>query len=118
MDTVAIYGSRCLQRRHRRLGRFLRLLEERMSHVLFTAILRGTLAGLGVDIPDGMEVVDDFPPEARVAVSIGGDGTFLRTVQWVGAAGTPVVVGVNTGPSRLPLHILARRNRPACRDAA
>ena len=96
MDTVAIYGSRCHNGDIGGLGRFLRLLEERMSHVFIHSNLAGTLAGLGVDIPDGMEVVDDFPPEARVAVSIGGDGTFLRTVQWVGAAGTPVV-GVNTG---------------------
>lgn len=96
MDTVAVYGSRCHNGDVSGLGRFLRVLEERMSHVFIHGKLAGSLAGLGVPVPDGVEVVDDFPPEARVAISIGGDGTFLRTVQWIGSAGTPVV-GVNTG---------------------
>ncbi len=34
--------------------------------------------------------------EAEIALSIGGDGTFLRTAQWVGAAGVPIL-GINAG---------------------
>lgn len=36
------------------------------------------------------------PVRADLAVSLGGDGTFLRTAQWVGASETPVL-GVNAG---------------------
>lgn len=34
--------------------------------------------------------------DAELAVSLGGDGTFLRTAQWVGASRTPIL-GVNAG---------------------
>lgn len=36
------------------------------------------------------------PADADLAISIGGDGTFLRTAQWIGDAETPII-GVNTG---------------------
>lgn len=35
-------------------------------------------------------------PEADLAVSLGGDGTFLRTAQWVGDSRVPIL-GVNAG---------------------
>lgn len=42
------------------------------------------------------EVVDMPPADAGAAISIGGDGTFLRTARWVGKLQTPVL-GINTG---------------------
>lgn len=36
------------------------------------------------------------PLPADVALSLGGDGTFLRTTQWVGSSGIPIV-GINAG---------------------
>lgn len=36
------------------------------------------------------------PPEADLAIAIGGDGAFLKTAAWVGASGVPVA-GINTG---------------------
>lgn len=53
----------------------------------------------GVDLAEeGAEVIapDRFAPGLDVAVSIGGDGTMLRTVDLVAAAGVPVL-GVNAG---------------------
>ena len=42
-------------------------------------------------------LVDDRPPGAAdLAVSLGGDGTMLRTVKLLGGAGTPII-GVNVG---------------------
>jgi len=42
-------------------------------------------------------VIDDASAAgADLALSIGGDGTFLRTAEWVGASGTPIA-GINTG---------------------
>ncbi|MDE6556214.1 MAG: NAD(+)/NADH kinase [Duncaniella sp.] len=42
------------------------------------------------------DVFDGSDFNADLAVSIGGDGTFLRTARWVGAKETPIV-GFNTG---------------------
>jgi len=39
--------------------------------------------------------VDDVPP-ADMAVSLGGDGTFLTTVMWVARQGMPIL-GINMG---------------------
>lgn len=48
-------------------------------------------------ITPGVSVVERGEPvKADLAVSIGGDGSFLRTVQWVGAAQVPIL-GVNAG---------------------
>lgn len=44
--------------------------------------------------PDAMRCTD--APDADVALSIGGDGTFLRTVQWVAGADI-AILGINTG---------------------
>lgn len=48
-----------------------------------------------VDI-HGDERVETPPADAGAAISIGGDGTFLRTTRWIGDAGVPVL-GINTG---------------------
>lgn len=43
------------------------------------------------------DLVADLPPDrADLAVSLGGDGTVLRTVKMLGGAGTPII-GVNVG---------------------
>lgn len=60
-----------------------RLFFEAMSH----------LTGKPMDADDVFEG-DDFT--ADFAISIGGDGTFLRTARWVGAKETPII-GINTG---------------------
>jgi NAD+ kinase len=48
-------------------------------------------------LPADLRVVgadDDFTADA--AISLGGDGSFLRTAQWVGARAIPIL-GINTG---------------------
>lgn len=53
------------------------------------------LSGHGLDL-SGMEVVDEVPDGTQAIVSLGGDGTMLRSAQW--AAGRPLpVLGINTG---------------------
>ena len=42
------------------------------------------------------ELFDNQPPDVDMAVSVGGDGTFLRTASAIGASGVPVL-GINTG---------------------
>lgn len=46
---------------------------------------------------DGVHVLDsDSIPDAHLAISLGGDGTFLTTVMWVSPHHIPIL-GVNTG---------------------
>jgi NAD+ kinase len=42
------------------------------------------------------DVITDNDFSAAIALSIGGDGTFLRTTQWVAHKGIPIL-GINTG---------------------
>lgn len=42
------------------------------------------------------EIIKGDKFSATLAISIGGDGTFLRTAQWVGNKGIPIL-GINTG---------------------
>ena len=50
---------------------------------------------MGID-PDGLYVTDEIPTEADLALSMGGDGTFLGTAARVGNTGLPIL-GINTG---------------------
>ncbi len=50
----------------------------------------------GGELPEGVEVFDGDGVEADYVVSVGGDGTLLRTVYSVGERQTPVI-GVNMG---------------------
>lgn len=44
----------------------------------------------------GVKACTRFPSEADAAVSVGGDGTFLRTARWLAGREVPIV-GINTG---------------------
>lgn len=94
---VAIYGSRRQDDYLKQIERFLDVLAERGDE----AVMHGKLYKYLLHImPRALKCVtrvtdnDDF--EADYAVSIGGDGSFLRTAAWVGAKQIPII-GVNTG---------------------
>ncbi len=53
------------------------------------------LSMCGLEVPESM-LTDYAPEDAQAAISIGGDGTFLRTARWIGRRCIPVL-GVNTG---------------------
>ena len=44
----------------------------------------------------GVKECSRFPEDADLAVSVGGDGTFLRTARWLGGKEIPIL-GINTG---------------------
>lgn len=50
---------------------------------------------LGLEM-SGVRRVSVCPPDASLAISVGGDGTFLRTVAWLEGAKIPIL-GINTG---------------------
>lgn len=44
----------------------------------------------------GVRIVSRFPQDSDLAISVGGDGTFLRTAKWIAGNEVPVI-GINTG---------------------
>ncbi|MDE6358743.1 MAG: NAD(+)/NADH kinase, partial [Duncaniella sp.] len=68
------------------------------SRGVFTVVQRHFYEALVKDIgsaPPADDVFDGDDFTADVAVSIGGDGTFLRTARWVGSKEIPII-GINT----------------------
>lgn len=94
---IAIYGSRRQEASAEPIREFLESLRSKgatavMHRKLYRhlyELMPGVLGVVGT-VVDG----DDF--EADMAVSLGGDGTFLRTAMWVGEKELPII-GVNTG---------------------
>lgn len=93
---VAIYGSR---RQSDYLSRVVRMLtsmrQKGIEIIMHSKLYRHLTSEVPGAIPVD-KVVSDDSFEADVAVSLGGDGTFLRTARWVGLKSIPIV-GVNTG---------------------
>ena len=112
---IAIYGSR---HQSRYLNEIVALINALRSHGVETVMarklydylcesLQSAPAGVGEVVDDGADARFD----ADMAMSIGGDGTFLRTAQWVGRKEIPVL-GINTGH----LGYLADHRMDACQE--
>lgn len=95
---VAVYGNSRQHEYARPLGDFFELLhnggaEIVMHSKLYRTLVREVAASLG----GVTRVVDDGGAfTADIALSIGGDGAFLRTAMWVGDKEIPIL-GINTG---------------------
>lgn len=95
--TIGLYGSRrqhgVIELIEQFLGELLAkgvdIVMHRKLHTHITTELERTLS-------PAIRVVADDDFQADLVVSLGGDGTFLRTAAWVGAKEIPIV-GVNTG---------------------
>ena len=95
---IAIYGSRRQTPHAPQLQTLLHALAVGGAGIAMHPKLYEHLSGeLGMSLP-GVTVADPYrsPDEADLALSIGGDGTFLRTAAWVAETGTPIL-GINTG---------------------
>ncbi|MDE6300607.1 MAG: NAD(+)/NADH kinase [Muribaculaceae bacterium] len=94
---IAIYGSKRQEAYLTQIQAFLDSLARRADEVVMHTKLYDYLAGL---IPAALQcvstVTSDTDFTADVAVSLGGDGSFLRTAAWVERKGIPIL-GVNTG---------------------
>lgn len=94
---IAIYGRRSQQDFAPQISAFLQSVAKRGIEVVMHRKLYDTLVRL---MPASLAAVrkvtasTDFA--ADVAISIGGDGTFLRTAMWVGDKEIPII-GINTG---------------------
>ncbi len=94
---LAIYGSRRQEGHIEYISRFMRRLEDLgvevvMHPKLYTYLRSVILPSLAAV----RRVTDSNDFQADAAVSIGGDGTFLRTAMWVSERRIPIL-GVNTG---------------------
>ena len=73
------------------------LLEYLRKHGLDIAVEREYLDYLGYGNGDGLASFEASEvPEADMALSLGGDGTFLTTAMWVSRQGMPIL-GINLG---------------------
>ncbi len=94
---IAIYGSRRQEEAAPTVAVFLDELRRRSVDIVMHRKLYRHLFEI---IPQALaaveSVTDNSDFEADLAVSLGGDGTFLRTAMWVGQKEIPIV-GVNTG---------------------
>lgn len=95
--TIAIYGSRRLQAYAEPLGLFLEMLARAGADVVMHRKLYDVLIhAMPLRMAAVRKVVATPDFTADVAVSIGGDGTFLRTSMWVGDKHIPIL-GINAG---------------------
>lgn len=95
MRTVSIFGNTFQSDHIDRLRDFFKMLAGMDVRLRVQSDFAAYLAADGVDMP-GIERVEGFPADTDIAISIGGDGTFLRTAEWIGDLAVPVM-GINTG---------------------
>lgn len=97
VHSIAIYGSKRQHPYIDTISRFLDELGRLRCVVSMHSKLFDHLAELAPEALTAVRrVPSGCPPHADLVLSLGGDGTFLRAAQWVGADQTPVL-GVNTG---------------------
>ncbi|MCC8114528.1 MAG: NAD(+)/NADH kinase [Bacteroidales bacterium] len=95
--TIAIYGSRRQEPYADKIAAFLDVLAHAGAHVVMHRKLYDVLIHLiPAHLAPVRKVVAGPDFKADCAVSIGGDGTLLRTAMWVGSKDIPII-GVNTG---------------------
>ena len=92
---IALYGSRRQDGYEKDIMEFIRLLHDFGVAVTLHDKLADALSD-AFPLPEWVAVSRRLPADVDVAISFGGDGTFLRTARWVGRSGRPVL-GVNTG---------------------
>lgn len=94
--SIAIFGNSYQEGHLSQIAGFIRLA---VNNGFSVAIDRGFLDYLeseNAGLPDEILPFDTLPIGIGAAVSIGGDGTFLRTARRIGASGVPIL-GINTG---------------------
>lgn len=94
---IAVYGSRRQDGHLQEIEAFMRRLADRGIEVVMHPKIYKYLRGVMLPALSAVRrVTDNSDFTADAAVSIGGDGTFLRTAMWTGENIIPIL-GVNTG---------------------
>lgn len=92
----ALFGNTYQSKKSASVGKVISHLVRRGVEVSIDRPFRDFLIGAGGIDLSGMEVFDGDKFSADFAISIGGDGTFLKTAACVGARQTPIL-GIKTG---------------------
>lgn len=94
MKKIVIFGNSYQQDD---AGKVLSLMDHLRQHGLEVAVEQEYLSFLGTDAAKAVSSFDvNNVPEADMALSLGGDGTFLTTAMWVSRQGMPIL-GLNLG---------------------
>jgi len=93
---VAIFGSRFQSDKLEQIVSLFDALHQHKADVFVCKIFYGFLSTVMTEPPLVEGIIDDGDFTADMALSIGGDGTYLRTAHRVGERGIPIL-GINTG---------------------
>lgn len=96
MNRIAIYGNRHQDGYLDELQRFFQQLEAKCFKVWVKDRFFDYLKSKDFRFSDSVSKTKELPREVECVISIGGDGTFLRAAEWVGAGDIPIL-GINTG---------------------
>ncbi len=93
---IAVYGNSYQEEHHEELSALFELLSTHNAWVEIEASFYRYLCKVLPTPPKINDVIEGDDFSAAIALSLGGDGTFLRTAQWVGKKEIPIL-GINTG---------------------
>ncbi len=93
---IAVFGNTYQERYIDGIDKLFKILSQRNVCVAMEASFYEYLARSLPEPPEVNEIIKDQDFDAALAMSIGGDGTFLHTAQWIGAKEIPIL-GINTG---------------------
>lgn len=97
ISDVSLYGARNQEGHVSGIWTLISSLLEAGIRVNVERKLADTLQEAGYrPAVHGITVCTGFPADSQLAVSVGGDGTFLRTAKWLRGKEIPII-GVNTG---------------------
>jgi len=93
---IAVYGNSYQEEHLEELSALFELLSTHNAWVEIEASFYRYLCKVLPTPPKINDVIEGDDFSAAIALSLGGDGTFLRTAQWVGKKEIPIF-GINTG---------------------
>ena len=92
----ALFGNSHQEARATELCNLIKALKGRKASITIERRFHDYIVNkLGIDASD-IETFDEICPEVDIAVSVGGDGTFLRTAKLIAQRDIPIL-GINTG---------------------
>lgn len=94
-NKIAINGNRRQDHSMTEIAALFAFLEERGFRVIVNTRFASYLEEHHIDMRGGVPL-ENVPDGVDLAISIGGDGTILRTFRWVAKKEVPIL-GVNTG---------------------
>ena len=97
VSNVSFYGSRSQEGHISNIWELMQALKNNGINVNVEKKLASVLSDQGYRLSvHGIKVCNRIPEDTQIAISVGGDGTFLRTARWIEGKEIPIL-GINTG---------------------